>query len=134
MQSGTGNIMENKKLKKICFFSGDITRSGGTERVSAMIANELAKEGRYRIVFLSLTEQEEEPFFELHKKIRRYKLGKKWINAGPGYLKVIPLLRRFLKQMEIDVIIDIDIVLDILSIPAAKGLKTKVVSALLPPG
>ena len=128
MQSGTGNIMENKKLKKICFFSGDITRSGGTERVSAMIANELAKEGRYRIVFLSLTEQEEEPFFELHKKIRRYKLGKKWINAGPGYLKVIPLLRRFLKQMEIDVIIDIDIVLDILSIPAAKGLKTKVVS------
>ena len=35
--------------KKICFFSGDITRSGGTERVSAQIANELAKDGAWEI-------------------------------------------------------------------------------------
>ena len=28
-------------MKKICFFSGDITRSGGTERVGTVIANEL---------------------------------------------------------------------------------------------
>ena len=42
-------------MKKICFFSGDITRNGGTERVSAMIANALAKQGFYEILFLSLT-------------------------------------------------------------------------------
>ena len=44
--------------KKICFFSGDITRSGGTERVASQIANALVKEGTYEICFLSLVEQE----------------------------------------------------------------------------
>lgn len=47
--------MERKiHKKKICFFSGDITRSGGTERVSVQLANELAKEKEYEICFLSL--------------------------------------------------------------------------------
>ena len=115
-------------MKKICFFSGDITRSGGTERVSIMIANALAKQETYTILFLSLTEQAQKPFFPLHEKIRHYALGKKWIKPGPGYLKIVPRLRHFLKQQEIDIIIDIDIVLDILSIPAAKGLKTKIIS------
>ena len=30
--------------KKICFFSGDITRSGGTERVAVQLANGLMEE------------------------------------------------------------------------------------------
>ncbi len=115
-------------MKKICFFSGDITRSGGTERVSIMIANELAEQGKFSIVFLSLCEQQEAPFYELHKSISRYKLGDGWIQPGPGYLPLIPKLRRFMKEHEIDVIIDIDIVLDSLSIPAAYKLKTKVLS------
>lgn len=115
-------------MAKICFFSGDITRGGGTERVSTMIANALAKEGKYKILFLSLVEQQEEPFFELNKDIRRYALGNKWMNPGLGYLKMIPRLRRFLKEHKIDIIIDIDIVLDVLSIPAIKGLNVKVIS------
>ena len=115
-------------MDKVCFFSGDITRDGGTERVSSMIANALARQGKYRVLFLSLVEQASEPFFVLEKGIERFSLGDKWINPGPGYLKLIPRLRRFLKQHEIDVIIDIDIVLDILSIPAAKGLHTKIIS------
>ncbi len=115
-------------MKKICFFSGDITRSGGTERVATMIANELAKEGKYEICFLSLCEQKEDVFYTLHPKIVRHKIGKKWIQPGPGYLPLIPKLRRFLKEEHIDLIIDIDIVLDSLSIPAAWGIKTKVLS------
>ena len=115
-------------MDKICFFSGDITRSGGAERVSIMIANALAKQKNYQILFLSLVEQENEPFFALEDGIECYVLGDKWINPGPGYLKVIHRLRHFLKQYEIDVIIDIDIVLDVLSIPAARGLRTKIIS------
>lgn len=117
-----------ENMKRICFFSGDITRSGGTERVSTMIANALAEQGKYQILFLSLMEGEKKPFFELHESIQRYVLGEKWINPGPGYLKVILRLRRFLKQYNIHIIIDIDIVLDILSIPASRGLDVKVVS------
>lgn len=114
--------------KKICFFSGDITRCGGTERVSSQVANALAKEGTYEISFLSLVEQAKEPFFHLESSISRYQLAGRWIQPGPGYLPLIGKLRRFLKAHRIDLIIDIDIVLDVLSIPASKGLGTRVLS------
>lgn len=35
----------------IAFFSGDITRSGGTENVSIMVANELVKDSSYKVFF-----------------------------------------------------------------------------------
>ena len=114
--------------KKICFFSGDITRSGGTERVSVQIANALQEDNTYEICFVSLTEQQKEPFYPLHPDIHRYRLGKKWINPGPGYIPLIGKLRRFLKDKQIDIIIDIDIVLDVLAIPATGRTRTKVVS------
>lgn len=115
-------------MRKICFFSGDITRNGGTERVAAMIAGEFCRQGNYEILFLSLTEQRKEPFFFLEPGIRRYALGDRWLSPGPAYLPLIPRLRKFMKKMELDLIVDIDIVLDVLSVPAAAGLKTKVIS------
>lgn len=115
-------------MKRICFFSGDITRSGGTERVSTQLANLLSNENNYDICFMSLTEQNGKPFYSISHKINRFHLSEKWINPGPGYIPLIGKLRRFLKEHDIDIIIDIDIVLDVLSIPASKGLKTKVVS------
>ena len=114
--------------KKICFFSGDITRSGGTERVAVQLANALQEDHTYEICFISLTEQKQETFYPLHPNIKRFWLGEKWLNPGPGYIPLIGKLRKFLKDEQIDIIIDIDIVLDVLSIPAAKRLKTKVVS------
>lgn len=114
--------------KKICFFSGDITRSGGTERVATQLANALNAENTYDICLLSLTEQQKTPFYPVNPDIKRFRLGEKWINPGPGYIPVIGKLHRFLKERKIDILIDIDIVLDVLSIPAARRLKTKVVS------
>lgn len=52
-------------MKNICFFSGDITNSGGTEKVASIIANELSKNKEYKISFVSLTEKKKEPFFIL---------------------------------------------------------------------
>lgn len=114
-------------MKKICFFSGDITRSGGTERVAAMIADGLLQMG-YQVCVLSLVEQSKKPFFQLNRRIRHYALGRRWIQPGPGYIALIPKLRRFLEKKEIDVIIDIDIVLDVLSVPAAFATAVKVIS------
>lgn len=115
-------------MKKICFFSGDITRNGGTEKVSVLIANELKRQRNYEIFFLSLTEQKKELFFSLEQGIEHFSLGDKWIRPGPEYLLVIRKLRRFLKEHPMDILIDIDIVLDILSLPASKGMKIKVIS------
>ena len=116
------------RQKTVCFFCGDITRCGGTERASTIIANLLHRQGLYKVVFLSLVEHDPEPFFPLDKEIARYRLGDAWIDPGPGYLKILPKLRKFLKDQDVDVIIDIDIVLDCLSVPACVGLKTKVIS------
>lgn len=112
----------------ICFFSGDVTRNGGTERVSITIANELAKEKKLNICFLSLVEQKEAPCYEIAREIKRYALGKKWLKPGPAYLPLIPKVKKFLIEHKIDLLIDIDVVLDVLSVPATKGLKTKVIS------
>ena len=40
----------------------------------------------------------------------------------------IPKLRRFLKQQQVDVIVDVDIVLDVLTLPAAVGLAVRTIS------
>lgn len=115
-------------MKKICFFSGDITRGGGTESAAVLIANALAEQGKYEILFLSLVEQQETPFFSIHPKIRRYRLGEKWIQPGPGYLRVLPKLKRFLREKRVDILVDIDIVLDVLSLPVSRRAGVKVVS------
>lgn len=114
---------------RICFFSGDITRNGGTERVAVMIANGLSNRG-FSVCFLSLVEQKENPFFDISEAVPRYVLKEdgNWVSPGPGYLPMVPKLRKFLKQQEIKVLIDIDIVLDVLSLPAAAGRETKVIS------
>ena len=114
--------------ERLCFFSGDITRSGGTERVSIQLVNALKQDGTYDICVISLTEQSEKPFYPLEPEIKRYHLGEKWINPGPEYIPLIGKLRKLIKQEKIDIIIDIDIVLDVLSIPATRGLNTKVIS------
>lgn len=114
--------------RKICFFSGDITRGGGTERVSILIANALAEQAQYEVSFLSLVEQKPHVFFRLDPAVTHDALGEKWISPGPGYLAVLPKLSRYLKEKKTDVLIDIDLVLDVLSLPVCKRLQTKVIS------
>ena len=114
--------------QKLCFFLGDITRSGGTERVASQIANALAGDGAYDVCLLSLVEQNKALFYPIDPAIPRYSLGERWIKPGPGYLPLIGKLRTFLREKNIDVVIDVDIVLDVLSLPAARFLGTKVIS------
>lgn len=105
-------------MKRIAFFSGDITRSGGTERVGTLIANQFARKAEYEVFFLSLTHQKEQPVFEIDKRIKRTAFSDHWIYPGLGYFKVIWKLVRFLREQRIDILIDIDGVLDVLSVPA----------------
>lgn len=105
-------------MTRIAFFSGDITRGGGTERVGTLIANQLAKKAEYQVFFLSLTHQNERPVFEIDKSISKAAFSEHWISPGLGYLKVIWRMIPFLRKHKIDIVIDIDGVLDVLSIPA----------------
>lgn len=122
--------MERKVKKKICFFSGDITRNGGTERVTLLIIQKLKELGKYDISILSIVEQRTQPFFDIQDEIKRTKLdnGTEWIAPGLKYIPLVPRLHRFLKNNKIDILIDVDVILDLLSVPASVGLKTKIIA------
>lgn len=113
---------------KICFFSGDITRSGGTERVSTVIANGLVKYTQLDISFLSLFEKSSEPFFSLDEKINRYRLYEEEVKGVKHFMGYIYRIHRFVKEQKIQILIDIDGILDMYSIPALWKTKTKLVS------
>ena len=87
-------------MRNIAFFSGDITRSGGTERVATLIANELQKTGKYNISVISLTERHDEIFYELDNNIPHYKLYDKVVSGlfhMTGYIK---RLKKIVNEIE----------------------------------
>ena len=75
-------------------------------------------------------EQSPAPFFPILPSIARHVLSGsgKWIPPGPGALAYLPKLRRFLRREAPSVLVDVDLVLDALSLPAAAGLPTRIVS------
>lgn len=122
------NKMSNNEKINICFFSGDITRKGGTERVGTVVANELAKKQDYNISFLSLFEEKEVPSFFIHEKIRRHTLYIEKVSGIKHLLGYIRKIHKFVMKESIDILIDIDGILDMYSIPALIGTKTKLIS------
>lgn len=113
--------------KKICFFSGVISRSGGTERVGIMIANELANKG-YDVSILSFW-NDCKPFFKVNEKIKiDYLLDYKEGKLYRTYIYPILKLRKYIKSKNIDILIDIDTLLSKYSGYAVRGTKCKLVS------
>ncbi len=112
-------------MKKVCFFSANFENSGGTERVTSIIANRLA-ELDYDITIISCI-RGEKSFFKLNPKIKLDRLYKKCggikFNLTAAYK-----LRKKIKEYDFDYIIDIDTIHSFFSIPAVIGLKTKVIS------
>ena len=115
-------------MKHICFFSGDITNSGGTEKVASIIANELSKNKEYKISFVSLTEKKEEPFFNINSKIERHKLYDAPIRGITHILGICYKLESIVKNENIDILIDIDGILDMYSLVVKLFTKIKVIS------
>lgn len=115
-------------MKNICFFSGDITNSGGTERVASIIANELSKNKEYKISFVSLTEKKESPFFEINPKIERYKLYDMPVRGITHIVQICNRLKNVVKNNKIDILIDIDGILDMYSLVVKLFTKVKVIS------
>lgn len=113
-------------MKRICFFSGDITRSGGTEKVACQIMNGLAN--YYKIYVLSLTEENKDVFFFLDEKIKRCCLFQSNPNGIRYYISIVKEVRKYLKKNKIDIFIDIDSILDIFSVVAVSFTKIKLIS------
>lgn len=108
--------------KRICFFNGNINRSGGTERVMSIIANLLSKYPELDVYVLSLYEGDN-PFFKLDSSIKQNSLFKKEINFSRNYPSAVKRLRAFITSNDINVFIDVEVMLTLFSLPALFGLK-----------
>lgn len=118
----------NQRSEKICFFSGDITRCGGTERIAIMLANELIHDPGTEITFLSWSEGSAEPFFPIDPRIRRHKLFPFNIPFRFFYGLAAKILKPFLIKNNITHLIDIDAILTNVSAQAVAQTDCKLIS------
>lgn len=107
-------------MKKICFIASNLNNSGGTERVGTELANHLAKKG-YEVVVVNISEGDK-PFFELYEGIKNISLFNK-----PGRIlyrtpMIIYKLRKVLKREQVDIVIDIEVMKVLFTLPASLGL------------
>lgn len=110
-------------MKKICFLIGNLNHSGGTERVTTLIANALA-EKKYQVSILSLADGKQS-FFELVPSIKTYSLYPEKISFKKNFLGAVWRIRKFVTQHQIDTLIVVDSISCIFTVPALFGLKVK---------
>lgn len=121
--------MSDSRITNICFFSGDITNSGGTERVGTIIANELSDmDDIYKVSFVSLVEKKDKPFFEINDNIERFALYDEPVRGLTHIVQICHRLRKVVKDNNIDILIDIDGILDMYSLIVKRFTKVKVIS------
>lgn len=110
-------------MKKICFLIGSLDSSGGTERVTTLIANELSKKG-YNISIVSLVDGKD-PFFTLESDIQTYSLYSKKVSFKKNFMSVIWKIRKFVKSNNINTFIVVDSISCVFTVPALFGLSNK---------
>lgn len=108
---------------KVCIFNGDMSRGGGTERITQILGNALVDNSEYEVYILNLNNDKEKSYYPLDDRIHFQILKKKAIQS-----KILGLIQ-FLNRERIDVIIDVDIMLGIYTLPALLfAPKTKLIS------
>ncbi len=110
-------------MKNICFLIGNMNYSGGTERVTSLIANELTKNS-FNITILSFFEGNQS-FFELEADIKLYAIFPSNVSFKKNYFSTILKIRDFVKKNNIHSLILVDSNSYVFTLPALIGLKTK---------
>lgn len=108
-------------MKNICFLIGDMNLSGGTERVTSIIANELAKE-HCKVSILSLNNGIDS-FFQLDESIALHSLYTKKVSMKKNFLGCCFKIRKFMQSNHIDTLIVVDSISCVFTVPALWGLK-----------
>lgn len=110
MDTGLERSDWSKKKKKICFFIGNMSHSGGTERVLSVIANGLFERG-FSVFIMSLW-GDGKSFFSLEDGIKVYWIEKEFKGTGiTGIIGRLHRLKRILKKEKTEVLVDVDIIL-----------------------
>ena len=110
-------------MKKICFLIGNLNNSGGTERVTTLIANALAQKN-FQVSILSLSDGKQ-PFFELEPDIKIYSLYPEKISFKKNFFGAVWRIRKFVTQHQIDTLVVVDSISCVFTVPALFGLRVK---------
>lgn len=100
------------EMINICIFNGDMSRSGGTERITQVLSGLLAKNYKYCVWVLNLNNATGKSYYTLDEKVRFVTL-----KTGGLVTKNLAMLE-FVYKNKIDVVINVDIMLGIFSLPA----------------
>lgn len=107
-------------MRKICFLIGNISHSGGTERVTTVIANEFANSGE-QVYILSLYSGDQ-PFFEQNSHIVNACLFDQKISMKKHFFETVFKIRKYLIKNQIDTLIVVDSISCVFTVPACVGL------------
>ncbi len=110
-------------MKKVCFFIGNLNLTGGTERVTSVLADILYKNG-YDISILSIYDGLN-PAFEISEGIKLFQLFNQKVSMKAKFLTSILNLRSFIKDNKIETLIVVDSISCIFTVPALIGLDVK---------
>jgi len=106
----------------LCFLTGTLGAFAGAERMTATIANALADRG-YRVFVLSLWD--ERSVFPLHAEVRHHALFAHRPSFKREYVSTVAGIRRFVHQHGIDVLVEVDTMLTLFTVPATLGLAVR---------
>lgn len=110
------------KLPTVCFLTGTLNAFAGAERMTAVIANALAERG-YRVFVLSLWDRAS--VFTLHPALRHHALFDQRPSFKREYFSTVLGVRRFLREHQIDVLVEVDTMLTLFTVPATLGMRVR---------
>lgn len=108
---------------RICFLEGDMSRSGGTEKMTTWLATALSGTHNVHILSLRLSG---EVFFPLHEKVQHQVLPA--FSGKLGIFRQIRAIHRYIKENRIDWVINVDVGMGFYGVLAARGTAARAVT------
>lgn len=105
-------------MKRICLFVGSMGLGGGTEHMTQVLANALARKSNC-VYVLSKKDKTENPFYDLDSNIKYDVLDNDKYSGVKSIFKDILLLNRYVKKNKIEILINADVALALFSLPLA---------------
>lgn len=111
-------------MKVIAFYGNDITKLAGTERAMFSVANGLAEIENYKIIIISTKGDRSDVKYELNEKIQIVCLNIG--NNRKELFKLIKSLRRVVMENKVDVLVSVEVMSILFTLPALKLIKKNV--------
>ncbi|RZT41354.1 glycosyltransferase family 4 protein [Cupriavidus agavae] len=107
---------------RICFLTGTLNAYAGAERMTAVMANALAERG-FPTFVLSLWDRHS--CFPLVDGVSHHALFARRPSFKRAYPATVAGIRRFLKAHRIDILVEVDTMLALFTLPASVGLPVR---------